>query len=94
MASDQKTGTDSFYLDGDDPVAVREAMDLKKQEITAAGGSIHNEQFETKRAGECEVAEARFDYEMPLGKLAGEVEFNPPDVEDPKGDTAIEHVKR
>lgn len=94
MPADQRLGTDSFYLEGDDPQAVREAMDLKKQEITGAGGSIMNEQFETKRAGEQEVAEARFDYRMPIDDLAREVEFNPPDVEDPQGDTAIEHVDR
>ncbi|MGI8644227.1 MAG: hypothetical protein ACR2LS_08965 [Thermomicrobiales bacterium] len=94
MATNQTLGTDSFYLDGDDPEAVLEAVELKKRDIVNAGGSIMNEQLETKRAGERDVVEARFDYQMPVGQLGEEVEFNPPDVEDPQGDTAIEHVNQ
>lgn len=86
-------GTDSFYLDGNDTDGVRQAMTLKMDEIRAAGGKIMNERFETKRAGGRDVAEARFDYEMPVDKLGEEVEFDPSDVEDPQGDTAIEHVR-
>lgn len=92
MSDDIAMGTDSFYLDGEDTEAIRRAMNLKMDEIRAAGGKIMNEQFETRRAGDRDVAEARFDYEMPVGKLGEEVEFNPADVEDPQGDTAIEHV--
>ncbi len=94
MTNTTPMGTDSYYLDGDDQDAVRRAMELKKQEITEAGGSISNESFEIRRAGDRDVAEARFDYQMPVSELADEVEFNPPDVEDPQGDTSIEHVRR
>ena len=93
MTENNQTGTDSFYLEGEDPEAVQEAMELKKREIRDAGGSILNEHFETKLAGDQEVAEARFDYRMALDQLAAEVEFDPPDVEDPQGDTTIEQVR-
>ncbi|HEV2106930.1 MAG TPA: hypothetical protein VGR16_01560 [Thermomicrobiales bacterium] len=93
MARDTAKGTDSFYLDGEDINAVRQAMHLKMEEVRAAGGKVMNEQFETKRAGRGRVAEARFDYEMPVDKLGDEVEFNPPDVEDPQGNTTIEELR-
>lgn len=93
MARDTARGTDSFYLDGEDIDQVRKATELKMEEIRAAGGKITNERFETKRAGDRRIAEARFDYEMPVDKLGEEVEFNPPDVEDPQGNTTIEEVR-
>lgn len=94
MSDERRMGTDSFYLDGDDIEAVRAAMELKKLEVIEAGGSILHEDFTLKRGGDREVAEARFDYEMPLGELADEVEFDPRDVEDPQGDTSIEEIER